>query len=161
MKAIAKSLLFVIVCLSSFGSIAQNKTPIKTMIAVSPADGSLPIAPMPSAPTTPVSAGVTGVGQVVVGSGFAVTTSDRNIREVLQRWARNAGWVHSPEHWTIDRDLPISGTADASVFGNEFMGAARKLLASSEFTDRPVQPCFYSNNVVRVVPKAELCDKSK
>lgn len=92
---------------------------------------------------------------------FDVRDSDKTVREVLERWAKSVGSVHKPEHWTIDRDLPIMGTADASVFGTDFQNAVRKLLESSEFTDRPVQPCFYSNRIIRVVPRSEICDKTK
>jgi hypothetical protein len=91
---------------------------------------------------------------------FDVTTSDSTIRDVLVRWATAAGWTHKPDHWAIDRDLPIAGTADSSVFGPDFKEATRKLLLSTELTDRAVQPCFYSNKVVRVVARAELCDKT-
>ena len=100
-------------------------------------------------------------GQYYQPSGiFDVRPGDATIRDVLTRWAAQTGWSFRPEHWTIDRDLPIAGAADASVFGFEFKGAVRKLLESSELTDRPVQPCFYSNHVIRVVPKAEICDKN-
>jgi len=35
----------------------------------------------------------------------------------------------------------------------------RGLLSSTDLTDFPVQPCFYSNNVLRVVTRAEVCDR--
>ena len=91
---------------------------------------------------------------------FEVLASDRTIRDVLVRWSSSAGWKHSPEHWAVDRDLPIAGSAGADYFGADFVDAVRKLLDSTDLTDRPVQPCFYSNKVVRVVAKAELCDKT-
>ncbi|MEJ8837668.1 toxin co-regulated pilus biosynthesis Q family protein [Ramlibacter sp. AN1133] len=92
---------------------------------------------------------------------FDVAGSDRSVREVLTRWARAAGWSHEPAHWTLDKDFPVEGTAGAEVFGADFKEAARRLLASTELTDRPVQPCFYTNRVVRVIPKAGLCDKTQ
>lgn len=91
---------------------------------------------------------------------FDVRPNDQTIRDVLIRWSGYAGWVHKPEHWTLDRDFPIAGPADASMFGTDFKQATRKLLSSTELTDRPVQPCFYTNRVLRVIPKAELCDKT-
>lgn len=94
-------------------------------------------------------------------SVFAVTTADRSVREVLARWARSAGWTHEPMHWTLDRDHPIQGDAGPEIFGADFKAASRKLLSSTELTDRPVQPCFYMNKVVRVIPRAELCDRTQ
>jgi hypothetical protein len=96
-----------------------------------------------------------------LASVFAVTTADRSVREVLARWARGAGWAHEPSHWTLDRDHPIQGAAGPEIFGTDFKTAARKLLSSTELTDRPVQPCFYLNKVVRVIPRAELCDRTQ
>lgn len=91
---------------------------------------------------------------------FAVTPGDRSIREALSRWARVAGWVHEPAHWALDKDFPVAAAAGPEIFGPEFKGAVRVLLSSTELTDRPVQPCFYTNNVVRVIPKAEFCDRT-
>jgi hypothetical protein len=92
---------------------------------------------------------------------FDVRAGDRSVREVLTRWAIGAGWLFEPQHWTLDKDHPIQGTAGADVFGGEFKTAVRRLLSSTELTDRPVQPCFYVNHVVRVIPKAELCDRTQ
>lgn len=148
---------------------AASRVPVQPMIAVAAAQGTLPIAPAPQAAPANAVAQANQSSQYTstypainsVTSPFDVTSNDQTLRDVLVRWATSAGWVHNPEHWTIDRDLPVSGTADSSVFGLDFKDATRKLLASSELTDRPVQPCFYSNRVVRVVPKAEICDKAK
>lgn len=91
---------------------------------------------------------------------FEVTSRDHTVREVVARWSKSQGWTHELNHWAVDRDLPVMGTAGADVFGDDFKGAVRKLLASSELTDRPVQPCFYSNHVIRVIPKTEFCDRT-
>ena len=91
---------------------------------------------------------------------YEVISTDRTIREVLQRWARASGWKHEPVHWTLMIDFPVHGTASAEFFGSEFRDATRKLLSSTETTDLPVQPCFYTNFIVRVVPLAERCDRT-
>lgn len=101
-------------------------------------------------------AGYNAGGQV----RFEVLGSDRTIREVLQRWARGSGWTHDPVHWALQRDFPVQGTASAESFPSTFKDAARVLLSSTEGSDLPVQPCFYTNNVVRVVPQAEVCDRA-
>ena len=81
---------------------------------------------------------------------------DVNLRNVLTRWATQSGWTFRLEHWVPERDLPVAGTV--SFFG-DFHAAVRGLLSSTELTDFPVQPCFYSNNVLRVVTRAEVCDR--
>ena len=92
---------------------------------------------------------------------FDVINTDLSLREVLSRWAVEAKWTHNPEHWAVDRDFPIAGTADAKFFTADFKTAVRKLLTSTDVTDRPLQPCFYSNNVLRVISKSELCNRTK
>lgn len=111
--------------------------------------------PLPFAPAAP-SGNVPAPPTV----NFEVKASDRVLRETLGRWAKDAGWTHTAVHWALDRDHPIEAVADASQFGTDFKTAVRKLLATTENTDRPVQPCFYSNHVLRVIPKAEFCDRA-
>ena len=91
------------------------------------------------------------------GAHFTITRKDENFRQALKRWTTDAGWEFEPEHWAVPRDIPIAGTAD---FGGDFRGAVRGLLKSSELGDQPVQACFYSNKVLRVVPINELCSRS-
>jgi hypothetical protein len=81
--------------------------------------------------------------------------TDRTLRAVLVRWTQAAGWTHEPEHWTLPFDYPVAGSAD---LGTDFKAAVRSLLISTKQTDRPVKPCFHSNQILRVVPDAQLCD---
>jgi len=81
---------------------------------------------------------------------------DVNLRNVLSRWSAQAGWTFRLEHWVPERDLPVAGTVS---FPGDFQAAVRGLLSSTDLTDFPVQPCFYSNNVLRVVTRAEVCDR--
>ena len=87
---------------------------------------------------------------------FTISRSDKTIREALVSWSKRAGWTHDPEHWTVPFDLPVLSSAD---LGPDFKTAVRALLSSTDLTNMPLQPCFYSNNVLRVVPRAELCDR--
>ena len=89
---------------------------------------------------------------------FTVGPADGTIRQALERWAGSAGWTFTPEHWAVDVDIPLVGQAS---FQADFKSAVRQLLASTEMGERPLQPCFYSNKVVRVVPYAEPCDRRK
>ena len=88
---------------------------------------------------------------------YSVSAADQTIRQALERWAREAGWTFSSEHWAVDVDVPLIGQA---AFDTDFKAAVRELLAATEMGDRPLQPCFYSNRVLRVVPYAQACDRS-
>lgn len=89
---------------------------------------------------------------------YEAKLSDQNFRQVLSRWATVAGWTFAPEHWTVDFDLPLS--AEAS-FGSDFKRAVRELLGATELSPKPLQPCFYSNAVLRVIPMLERCDRTR
>ncbi|CAM5789585.1 TcpQ domain-containing protein [Castellaniella caeni] len=89
---------------------------------------------------------------------FEVTPADGNVRRALGRWARQAGWTFDTEHWAVDVDIPLAGSA---VFQEPFRAAVRGLLAATELGDRPLQPCFYNNRVLRVVPLAQRCDRTQ
>ncbi len=97
---------------------------------------------------------VASVGQVLE---FDAAVTDGNMRKTLQRWAREAGWRFDNEHWTVNVDIPL--TASAS-FGSDFRDAVRGLLSATELADHPLQPCFYSNRVLRVVPLSQACDRT-
>ncbi|QIM49909.1 TrbG/VirB9 family P-type conjugative transfer protein [Pusillimonas sp. DMV24BSW_D] len=89
---------------------------------------------------------------------FKVGPADGTMREALAQWARFAQWDFGPEHWAVDVDIPIVGSAQ---FDTSFEEAVRSLVASSELGDRPLQPCFYSNRVLRIVPFAQPCDRAR
>lgn len=88
---------------------------------------------------------------------YRVSPDDGNMRLALTRWAATAGWTFESEHWAVDVDIPIAGSA---VFELEFAEAVQQLLASTELSERPLQPCFYANKVLRVVAYAQSCDRS-
>lgn len=108
----------------------------------------LPLAPAPGA----AFAGFGGNGARV----WEATLADATIRRVIEKWALSGGWVFGLEHWAVERDLPVTAQ---TTFQGDFRGAVRSLLASTEFTDLPLQPCFFSNSVLRVVPRSEVCDR--
>lgn len=87
----------------------------------------------------------------------AVSPQDKNMRSALSRWAMASGWTFEPEHWVVDADIPIVGSA---IFEVGFQHAVQELIATTELADRPLQPCFYSNRVLRIVPYAQSCDRS-
>lgn len=114
-----------------------------TSVAASPAPAAA--IPVPLAVPAPV-------------ASFEISPSDRNIRRALGRWAKTAGWTFNAEHWAVNVDVPVVGSAR---FDSEFKPAVLALLASTELGDRPLRPCFYSNKVVRVVPYAQVCDRTR
>lgn len=120
-----------------------------------------PSPPAPSAGDPPRPAAAAPAARAVAGdrvASFEVTPADGNVRRALGRWARAAGWTFEPEHWDVDADIPLAGSA---VFGDSFRTAVRGLLSATELGDRPVQPCFYANRVLRVVPLAQRCDRTR
>jgi hypothetical protein len=92
-----------------------------------------------------------------IAPSYEVGPRDGNLRQALARWARSAGWTFEPEHWAVDADIPITGSAR---FGSGFKRSVQDLVASTELSEKPLQPCFYSNKVLRIVPYAQACDRS-
>ena len=92
------------------------------------------------------------------GASYTITPSDINIRKALSKWSRSSGWMFDSEHWTLPGDIPVSGSAN---LGNDFKAAVRSLMKSTEMTDMPGQPCFYANNVLRIIPVTELCTRQQ
>lgn len=88
---------------------------------------------------------------------FRAAPPDATLRAVLARWADTAGWTFQPQHWAVDVDIPLSATAE---FSGDFKSAVRGLLGATELADRPLQPCFYGNRVLRVVPLAQSCSRA-
>jgi len=88
---------------------------------------------------------------------YVVTPKDIHLRQALGRWASLAGWKFQPDHWVVDVDIPLTAGA---VFNDDFIESVRALVGSTELSDRPLQPCFYSNQVMRIVPLSEHCDRT-
>lgn len=114
--------------------------------------------PAPARALAPAGRAVVDPVRARPSAAFEVTPADGNVRRALTRWARLAGWTFEAEHWAVDVDIPLAGSA---VFDEPFHAAVRGLLAATELGDRPVQPCFYANQVLRVVPLAQRCDRTQ
>ncbi len=113
-----------------------------------------PAATLALAPTPALASAPT---PVPVPAVFHATPADGTMRALLRNWSRQAGWTFDSEHWAVDVDIPLSGSAS---FSDGYQNAVRDLLAASELGERPVQPCFYANRVLRVVPLNQPCDRS-
>lgn len=139
-----KSIFISAICVASHATYAQGVEVLST--------------PYVDTPTLPIKAAVSAATSgMPVLRNWDVLPEDTTIRGVLIRWANIGGWVFMPAHWTVKSDLPVSG---GSSFYGDFKTAVRGLISSSEMTDLPLQPCFYSNGVLRVVLKTEVCDRS-
>lgn len=88
---------------------------------------------------------------------YAVTNTDKNLRQALARWSGLSGWRFQAEHWAVDVDIPLTATAN---FSDDFVGSVRALVEATELSERPLQPCFYANQVLRIVPINEACDRT-
>ena len=112
-----------------------------------------PSAPLPLAASSPPLARLEPPPQPL--PAFNVMASDRTIRQTLKRWSDAVGWTFATEHWAVAVDIPLTAQAD---MGGDYHAAVSALLASTEMSDTPVQPCFYANRVLRVVGLAQQCD---
>jgi hypothetical protein len=112
-----------------------------------------PVTPVALAPVASVSSHTQPASQVF----YAITNTDKNLRQALARWSGLSGWRFQVEHWAVDVDIPLTATAN---FSDDFVGSVRALIEATELSERPLQPCFYANQVLRVVPMTEACDRS-
>jgi len=88
---------------------------------------------------------------------FQVSPADGTLRAALSRWANTVGWTFAFEHWAVEVDIPIVA---AATFALPFEQAVQELVASTELSDQPLRPCFYTNQVLRIVPHTQPCDRS-
>jgi hypothetical protein len=95
--------------------------------------------------------------QPVAQAFYAITNTDKNLRQALARWSGLSGWRFQVEHWAVDVDIPLTATAN---FSDDFVGSVRALIQATELSERPLQPCLYANQVLRVVPITEACDRT-
>jgi hypothetical protein len=88
---------------------------------------------------------------------YAISSTDKNLRQALMRWSGLSGWTFQSDHWAVDVDIPLTATAS---FTDDFVGSVRALVEATELSERPLQPCFYANQVLRIVPITEVCDRT-
>lgn len=110
--------------------------------------------------TAALAAGAGGAGAAALGGAtaagvFDVLPEDKTVRDVLKRWSAANGWTFGDEHWTLPSDLPVQ--ASAAALGTDYRSAVRTLLKSTELTNLPGQPCFYTNQVMRVIAANGVC----
>lgn len=111
-------------------------------------------APMVQPVTEPVAVTASSTPQPF----YAITSADKNLRQALSRWSNLSGWKFQSEHWSVDVDIPLTATAS---FSDDFVGSVQALIQATELSERPLQPCFYANQVLRIVPLTEACDRTR
>jgi hypothetical protein len=138
-------------------STASSSAPLPLVSQIASTTGSV----ANSEPVTQVSsvssAAVASNTQPVAQAFYAITNTDKNLRQALARWSGLSGWRFQVEHWAVDVDIPLTATAN---FSDDFVGSVRALIQATELSERPLQPCFYANQVLRVVPITEACDRT-
>lgn len=88
-----------------------------------------------------------------------IDPSDGTVRQALQRWAQIDGWVFGPDQWLLNWDLPIE--APAQFEAATFQEAAQALAQAISLSESPINVCFYGNQVLRVVPFNQRCDRTQ
>lgn len=102
-----------------------------------------------NASLTPVPPGTDPAGQ------WSASESDVNLRLALKHWTERANWQLV---WDYGEDVPLNA---GDTTNGSFKDAVRHLLSSTEMSDTPLKPCFYSNSVVRVVAATVKCDPNE
>lgn len=120
-------------------------------------DAAVDVTPTESPPA--MAASVSSISSVASAPAqiYRAAPPDTTLRAVLARWAGDSGWTFHPQHWAVDVDIPLSASAE---FSGDFKSAVRELLSATELADKPLQPCFYGNQVLRVVPLAQSCSRA-
>jgi len=80
---------------------------------------------------------------------WVVKPSDGNIRNTLVRWAKESG-----QGWHIFWEAPRWPLVEAGAdFTGSFKDAVSSVAESYEGSETPIQPIFYANRAVRILPK--------
>ncbi|KVN48730.1 hypothetical protein WT12_08255 [Burkholderia territorii] len=87
----------------------------------------------------------------VVAPLWEASPADQTFQGLFARWGKQAGWT---TFWEVGQDIPVVAS---SPFSGSFTDAVQAVLDTTLSTDLPVHPCFYTNNVVRVLPTSTEC----
>ncbi|WP_342234343.1 TcpQ domain-containing protein [Ralstonia sp. OTU4908] len=102
-----------------------------------------------AAPAAAEPAQATGL---VIAPLWAATPTDETFQKLFVRWGRQAGWK---TFWEVGQDIPVVASSN---FTGAFTDAVQDVLDTTLSTDLPAHPCFYTNNVLRVLPTSTECD---
>ena len=82
---------------------------------------------------------------------WTVTSADRNVRKVLERWSRVA---QQQLVYDVDKDIELRAE---DAYAGTFEEALGRLLLGLELSDLPLRACLYSNSVIRIVRRNHAC----
>lgn len=88
----------------------------------------------------------------VIAPMWQINKADGTLQKLFARWAGQGGWSSL---WEVDQDVPLVGV---DTFSGSFPDAVKAVLRTTESTDTPLHPCFYTNKFLRVVPISTDCD---
>lgn len=89
---------------------------------------------------------------LMVAPMWEATPADQTFQKLFARWGKQAGWT---TFWEVGQDIPVVAS---SPFSGSFTDAVQDALDTTLGTDTPVHPCFFTNNVLRVLPTSTACD---
>lgn len=87
---------------------------------------------------------------------WSVALSDMTVRQALARWADDAGWTMV---WEVPVDIPLTAGADLATT-HDFREAVSVLAEAVAMGETPIRPCYYANQVVRLLPYNAVCDRT-
>ena len=87
---------------------------------------------------------------------WSVALSDITVRQALARWADDAGWTMV---WEVPVDIPLTAGADLATTP-DFREAVSALADAVAMGETPIRPCYYANQVVRLLPYNAVCDRT-
>ncbi len=87
---------------------------------------------------------------------WSVALSDITVRQALARWANDAGWTMA---WEVPVDIPLTAGADLATT-HDFREAVSALADAVAMGETPIRPCYYANQVVRLLPYNTVCDRT-
>ena len=117
--------------------------PAVTPASPSPAATASPSIPAASAPVVP---------HLDIKPVWRVELADSTFQRLFARWSTLAGWTLV---WDVPQDIPVIGQYS---FSGSFTDAVLTVTDSTDGTDMPVHPCFYSNSLARIVPVSVVCN---
>ena len=95
---------------------------------------------------------------IVIKEVWHIGPEDGTVRQAVARWATKANWTFGADQWELNFDLPIE--APANFEAENFQEAIQALSQAIAMTESPVRPCFYANNVLRMIPFTRSCSRA-
>lgn len=136
--------------------VIQGDDPAAARSAAAPARPAIDpasIAPVAAIPAQAASsASVPSIPKLDIKPVWRVQPSDSTFQKLFSRWAGSAGWTLV---WDVPQDIPVIGQY---TFEGSFTDAVFSVTDSTDGTDMPIHPCFYTNNLVRIVPVSVVCN---